>query len=215
VPANSPVTAHGGGAAQRLSPPGMLNDRSSAFALLSTRRSLKPKELSGPAPDAAALEQILRVGARVPDHGKLAPWRFVVVPPATRGAFADLLERAYRAEQGASEDANLTKVREFAHPDLALIAVLSAPQPNHKIPVWEQELSAGAACLNLLHAATALGFAGAWLTGWAAYSSAVAQALGAAAHERIAGFVFVGTPAAQPTERERPPIERVALMWNP
>jgi nitroreductase len=193
----------------------MLNDRSSAFALLSTRRSLKPKELSGPAPDAAALEQILRVGARVPDHGKLAPWRFVVVPQAARGAFADLLERAYRAEQGAAEDADLRKIREFAHPELALITVLSAPQAGHKIPVWEQELSAGAACLNLLHTATALGFAGAWLTGWAAYSPGVARALGAAGHERIAGFVFIGTPAAEPAERERPAVERVALMWNP
>lgn len=191
----------------------MLNDRSGPLSLLATRRSAKPREMVAPGPTESELAQILSVAARVPDHGKVAPWRFVVVGADRREAFAALLERAWRAECGAPDAMDLGKVREFATQGPALVAVLSTPVRPHKIPVWEQELSVGAACMNLLHAATAMGFAGCWLTGWAAYSPAVYAALGGEEGGRVAGFLFVGTPGRELEERPRPALPAIARVW--
>jgi len=188
----------------------MLNDRTTPATLLATRRSGKPRDLAAPGPDEATLEAMLAIAARTPDHGKLAPWRFVVVDD--RDGFARLLTQAYRAEKPGVTEAELANVAQFAHQAPTLVVVLSSPRLDSAIPRWEQELSAGAATMNLLHAAAAYGFAGGWLTGWAARSEPVLAAFGAAP-ERIVGFVFVGTPSRAPEERPRPELEHVVSRW--
>ena len=192
---------------------GMLNDRTSPLSLLATRRSGKPRDLIAPGPDDAQMRQILEVAARTPDHGKLAPWRFVIVPDDRRRALAAVIADAYRAERPQAARIELEAFEQFAMQAPSLVVVLSSPSPDSKIPLWEQELSAGAACMNLLHAATALGFAGGWLTGWAAFSDAVRDAFGAAP-ERIAGFIFLGTPVKQLEERPRPDLGKIVSTWG-
>jgi len=190
----------------------MLNDLSTPRSLIATRRSGKPRELGEPGPSPAQLEHILHAAARVPDHGKLAPWRFVVVPDASREAFATLLERAYRADRPEAKRVELEAVYQFATQAPALVVVLSAPAHASQIPIWEQELSAGAACMALLVAVHAEGLAGGWLTTWAAYSDAVRDAFGGP-HERIAGFMFIGTPTRPLDERPRPDMAKVVSTW--
>ena len=191
----------------------MFNDTSSPLALLSTRRSGKPRDLVAPGPDQAQLDQILEIAARTPDHGKLAPWRFVVVPSDRRGALSELIVTAYRAERPQASRLEIEAMDQFARQAPALVVVLSAPKPESHIPLWEQELSAGAACMNLLHAVHASGFAGGWLTGWAAYNDAVRDAFGAAP-EKIAGFVFIGTPSKPLEERPRPESDKIVRYWT-
>ena len=191
----------------------MFNDTSSPLALLSTRRSGKPRDLVAPGPDQAQLDQILEIAARTPDHGKLAPWRFVVVPSDRRGALSELIVTAYRAERPQASRLEIGAMDQFARQAPALVVVLSAPKPESHIPLWEQELSAGAACMNLLHAVHASGFAGGWLTGWAAYNDAVRDAFGAAP-EKIAGFVFIGTPSKPLEERPRPESDKFVRYWT-
>jgi len=191
----------------------MFNDTSSPLSLLATRRSGKPRDLVAPGPDADQLAQILAIAARTPDHGKLAPWRFVVVGQDQRTALAALIIDAYRVERPTASRTEIEALDQFAHQAPALVVVLSSPKPSH-IPVFEQELSTGAACMNLLHAVHALGFAGGWLTGWPSYSDRVRDAFGEG-HERIAGFLFVGTPSRPLDERPRPDMERVVSRWRP
>ena len=188
------------------------NDRSSLLGYLQTRRSGKPRDMVAPGPDDAAIDAMIAIAARTPDHGKLAPWRFVVVPSDKRAAFAALLRRAQAVENPQATAAQLEASDRFAHEGEALVVVLSAPVDSH-IPRWEQELSAGAACMNLLHAAHALGYAGGWLTGWPAFSDAVRDAFGTAP-ERIVGFVFLGTPGRPLEERPRPDMARIVSTWN-
>ena len=190
----------------------MLNDRSTPLSLLATRRSGKPRDLVAPGPGAGELDQAMAIASRTPDHGKLAPWRFVVVEDDKRAAFAALLAEAYRAEKPGAPTAEVEAAAQFAHQAPALVVVLSSPV-EHKVPRWEQELSAGAACMNLLHGVHALGYAGGWLTGWAASSERVRDAFGAAP-ERIVGFVFIGTPSRELEERPRPDPTRTVSRWD-
>ncbi len=190
----------------------MFNDRSTPLSLLQTRRSGKPRDLAAPGPDDAQLRQILEIAARTPDHGKLAPWRFVIVPDDKRAALATVITDAYRIERPQAARLEIEALEQFATQAPALVVVLSSPRPDSHIPLWEQELSAGAACMNLLHAAHALGFAGGWLTGWSAYSDAVRDAFGADP-ERIAGFIFLGTPSKQLEERQRPDPDKIISNW--
>src|SRR3546814_14970136 len=136
-----------------------LNDRSTPLVLLSSRRSGKPRDLVAPGPDAAQLDRILTIAARTPDHGKLAPWRFVVVPEARRDAFAALLHDAYLAERPEAKRPELEAVEQFARQAPTLVVALSAPRPERHIPLWEQQLSHGPACMTLLHAPPATGYA--------------------------------------------------------
>jgi nitroreductase len=192
----------------------MLNDRSSALALLRTRRSGKPRELVGPGPSAEELHEILTIAARVPDHGKLSPWRFVVVGDEQREAFALLLRRALAEEDEHAPPAKHEKADQFAHNAGALVVLVSSPVQGHKISVWEQELSSGAAAMNLLLGAHALGYVGGWVTGWYAYSRKVSAAF-CDPGERIAGFVFIGTPGRDLDERPRPDLNEVVRQWQP
>lgn len=190
----------------------MLNDRSSILRLLETRRSGRPRDLVAPGPDADQLRRILAIATRTPDHGKLHPWRFVHVPAHRRADFAALLDRAYRADNPAPGRLEVEANERFAHQAPELIVVLSSPIAGSKIPLWEQELSCGAACMNLALAAHAMGYAAGWVTGWAAYSELVRDAFGTPA-ERIAGFVFLGTPGIALEERPRPEHDEVASEW--
>lgn len=191
----------------------MFNDLTSPLSLLATRRSGKPRDMVAPGPDAAQLRTIVATAARVPDHGKLAPWRFVEVAADQRDAFAALLERAYRAERPSAGRQELQAIEQFARQAPSLVVVLSAPRRDSHIPLWEQELSAGAACMQLLNAAHAHGFVGGWLTGWAAFSPVVREAFGGEG-ERIAGFVFLGSPSRPLDERPRPDLDQIFRRWN-
>jgi nitroreductase len=192
--------------------PDMFNDATTPLSLLATRRSGKPRDLIAPGPDASQLDRIIEIAARTPDHGKLAPWRFVIVPDDKRGRLAEVITTAYRGDRPQAARLEIEALESFATQAPALVVVLFSPRESH-IPEWEQELSAGAACMNLLHAAHAMGFAGGWLTGWSAYSSEVRNAFGAEP-ERIAGFIFLGTPAKQLEERSRPDSGKIVSTWN-
>ena len=192
----------------------MFNDATTPLSLLRTRRSGKPRDLIAPGPDAGQLREILEIALRTPDHGKLAPWRFVIVPDDKRESLAALLEDAYRREKPDAGRLELEAMRQFAHQAPTLVVALSDPVAGSKIPVWEQQLSAGAAIMNMLHASHALGFAAGWLTGWPAYSGQVLESLGGSPHDRIAGFLFLGSPGRALEERPRPTYEAVVSTWK-
>ena len=191
----------------------MFNDFSSPVRYFLTRRSAKPRDLVAPGPDAAQLHQILTAAMRTPDHGKLAPWRFVIIRSEQREKLAALLTSAYRADKPEAGRLEIEAMEQFAHQAPTLIVALSSPVEGSKIPLWEQELSAGAACMNLLHATTALGFGGGWLTGWPSYNDRVRDAFGQP-HERIAGFLFLGTPSRALDERPRPDYDGRVSVWD-
>ena len=191
----------------------MFNDKSSALALLHTRRSGKPRDMIEPGPAAAQLRAIMEAAIRVPDHGKLAPWRFVIVGKDQRERLSDILTSAYRAEKPDAGRLEIEAMAQFAHQAPTLVVALSSPVAGSKIPRWEQELSVGAACMNLLTAAHASGFVGSWLTGWPAYSDLVRDAFGTAG-DRIAGFIFIGSPSRDLEERPRPDYDNVVKNWG-
>ncbi len=181
--------------------------------LLSRRRSLAPAFLAGPGPDADELATLLRLASRVPDHGKLAPWRFIVFQGAGAERAGRLALETRLAEQpdldAPSQAAELTR---FSRSPL-VVAVVSRAAPHVKIPLWEQRLSAGAACMALTVAAAALGFASTWLTEWCAYSEAFRAAIGLNPEERIAGFLHIGRPATKPEERPRPDLKDIVVTF--
>ena len=192
----------------------MLNDRSSALSLLESRRSAKPRELVGPGPSPEEMERILTIAARVPDHGKLTPWRLITVSDDQRDSFAALLRKALAEENPNAKEANFEKEEEFAHYAGELVVLISAPVEDHKIPVWEQQLSCGTVGMSLLLASHALGCVAGWVTGWRAYSPKVNDAF-CGPGERIAGFIFIGHPARELEERERPELSSVWEPWEP
>ena len=168
---------------------------------LATRRSCSAQTLVGPAPTDAELETLLTLGMRVPDHGKLFPWRFIVLKGVAKETHVQYLQTlAPDQKDPVKAKACLAKL---SAPPLAII-VVSKTDPNHKIPVWEQELSAGAVCQNLLLAALGLGYGANWITDWYSYEQAALSPLGLSPQERVAGFVYVGTPSEAPLERPRP-----------
>ncbi len=177
--------------------------------LLGTRRSVPPARLEAPGPDRDALDAILTRAARVPDHGKLAPWRFIVIEGEARTRIGETIAAAFRADNPEADPARLDLERgRLAHAP-TVVAVVSRAGPHVKIPEWEQVLSAGAATMNLVVAANAAGFATAWLTEWFAYDRRVLDALGLAPSERIAGFVHIGRPAEIPGDRPRPDLAEI------
>ena len=192
----------------------MLNDRSSILSLLETRRSGKPRELVGPGPTATELERMLTIAARTPDHGKLHPWRYVTVAEGQRDEFGALLRQALVEHDPCATIAHHEKEDQFAHYAGRLVVLVSSPTAGHKIPVWEQELSCGAAAMNLLLAAHALGYVAGWVTGWRTYSERVRSAF-CKPGERIAGFIFIGHATRDLEERERPSLDQVWSAWSP
>jgi len=191
----------------------MFNDTATPATLLATRRSGKPRDMVAPGPDDAQLRRILAAASRVPDHGKLAPWRFVVVGADRRDALSALLTSAYRAEKPEAGRLEIEAMDQFARQAPTLVVVLFSAKRESKIPLWEQELSTGAACMNLLTATHAEGFVAGWLTGWPAYNRTVRDAFGGQ-QERIAGFIFIGTPSRPQEERPRPDLDAVVSHWG-
>ncbi len=174
---------------------------------LAARRSTPAQSLAAPGPSQDQITDILEIGARTPDHGKLFPWRFVVLGPRTRAEIAARLDPlADRQPDARKARAVLAKL---ANPPVSIL-VISAPTPGHKVPVWEQELSAGAVCMNLSHAANALGFATNWITDWYAYDPDALAMFGVGEGEKIAGFIHIGTAAEPPLERPRPEMAEKA-----
>jgi nitroreductase len=192
----------------------MFNTLSSPATLLATRRSGKPRDMIAPGPSPAQLRVVLEAAIRVPDHGKLAPWRFVIIDKDQRDALSDLLTSAYRTEKPDAGRLEIEAMDQFARQAPCLVVALSTPVIDSKIPVWEQELSVGAACMQLLNAVHAQGFVGGWLTGWPAYSESVRDAFGGE-HDRIAGFIFIGTAGRAQEERPRPDYDSVVQRWTP
>jgi len=177
---------------------------------LALRRSASALTLQAPGPDAAQLDDLIRLAARAPDHGKLSPWRFIILEGDAKSAFADRLEAIARAGGDPSAIAKLGKLRT---PPLAIV-VVSAPR-QAAIPQWEQTLSAGVVCANLLYAALAMGFGANWITDWYSYDLQALQALGVASDEKVAGFVLVGASKEPPLERERPLPANLLTRWRP
>jgi nitroreductase len=184
------------------------------IAFLSARRSVKPDRLVAPGPSAEELETILTIASRVPDHKKLAPWRFIVIEGEARARLGEVLaEACVAAEKEPPSHVRLETERTRLMRAPLVIAVVSRVTVHRSAPEWEQVLSAGAACLNLCLAANALGYGTSWITEWIAYNKAVGSALSLADNERIAGFIYVGTPAERPEERERPALSDIVTRW--
>lgn len=185
-----------------------------AIELLTKRRSVPAINLMEPGPDESTLNDILTIAARVPDHGKLAPWRFIKYSGDARHDVGEILAGLVK-RRNASADAELLGLERsrFARAPL-VIGVVSRAAPHFKIPVWEQELSAGAVCMNMLHAAHAHGFAAQWLTEWYAFDDEAAARLGLREGERFAGFIHIGTPDEKPTDRPRPNVGDLLTDWT-
>jgi len=181
------------------------------LAFLARRRSASATTLTAPGPDPDQLATLLRLAARVPDHGKLAPWRFVVLAGEAKAAFVERLERAVAERpDGPTLIAKLGKLR---LPPLS-VAVISRHVPG-KIPEWEQRLSAGAVCTLMIVAAQAMGFGANWITDWYAYDADALALLGLGESEAVAGFIHIGTPSEAPLERVRPDIATLVETWRP
>jgi nitroreductase len=186
-----------------------------ALDLLLTRRSVKPAMLGEPGPSPDELATILTAGARVPDHKKLVPWRFIVFEGEARANFGRILERACAAEEREPPSPSrleFERARLLRAP--TVVAVISRVIPQAAAPEWEQVLSCGAACQNLCLAANAMGFGTCWITEWYAYSSAVRAALELGQNERIAGFVYMGTAGERQADRERPQLSTITSRWR-
>lgn len=172
-------------------------------------------KLSGPGPTEEEMRKILTAAARVPDHKTLVPWRFILFRGDARARFGEILAAACREENnGASRGRIEMEAGRFMRAPL-VIAAISRIVATPGVPEWEQILSAGAACQNALVAATSLGYAAQWITEWYAYNERVRNALGLAANERIAGFIYIGTAAEPPDERQRPSIDEIVTEWSP
>jgi nitroreductase len=187
-----------------------LND---ALTLLSRRRSVAPKFLDGPGPDAAQLETLLRLASRVPDHGKLAPWRFLVIAGEARDRAGEIALRLRLEDNAALDEAGQGAERARFSRSPLVVAVISRAAPHAKIPEWEQVLSAGASAMALEIAVAALGFTSTWLTEWVAYDSRFRAALGLGEHERIAGFIHIGRAKTPPEDRPRPALADIVTYF--
>jgi nitroreductase len=180
-----------------------------AIELLKTRRSPSASDLAEPGPDDSQLQTLLTAAARVPDHGKLVPWRFLVLTKKGRAPIAEALTECFRKDHPQATPDQIEKERSrFANSPLIII-VISRAAPHPKIPEWEQVLSAGAVCMNLVQAAHALGFGANWLTGWPAYDRSSLDILGVQANERVAGVVHIGTASGTREDRARPNLDEI------
>ncbi|MFA7262174.1 MAG: nitroreductase [Caulobacter sp.] len=188
-----------------------LSPAPAVLSFLARRRSASALSLQAPGPTAAELDSLLTLAARVPDHGKLAPWRFIVLRGEAKSALADRLE----AIAGPRPDGPklIAKLGKLKAPPLG-VAVVSRTVDG-EIPAWEQVLSAGAACTTLLYAATAMGYGANWITDWYAYDPEARAVLGLSPDEQVAGFVFMGTTAEPPQERVRPDVAALTSVWKP
>ena len=191
-----------------------LNDIASPLRLLQTRRSALSKSMGGPGPTSEQIDQLLELAVRVPDHGKMTPWRFIVFEGEGRVKIGDVLADRWHQLNPAHGKETVGQQRAMFLRAPLVIAVVSSITETQKIPFVEQELSAGALCQNLLLGATAMGFGAQWITGWFAYDQEVLATMGLEPHENIAGFIFIGTAVGELTARPRPDHRALTTRWT-
>jgi nitroreductase len=184
-----------------------------AIELLKTRRSVKPREMSGPGPSPAEIETILTIGARVPDHGKLTPWRFIIFEGDARVRAGEIIAKVFAGKNPQATAAELDVEKRRLTDAPLVIGVVSFSKPHPKVPPWEQELSAGASAMNIVTAATALGYGACWLTGWFAFDRDVLDGLGLKADEKFAGFIHIGTKTKSSEDRPRPALTDIMTRF--
>ncbi|HLG82426.1 MAG TPA: nitroreductase [Bradyrhizobium sp.] len=184
-----------------------------AIELLKLRRSVKPREMTGPGPSPAELETILTIGARVPDHGKLAPWRFIVFEGDARERAGEVIAKVFAAKNPQASAADIEIERKRLTDAPLVIAVVSLTKPHPKVPPFEQELSAGASAMNIVTAATALGYGACWLTGWFSFDRDVLDGLGVKADEKVAGFIHIGKVVKPSEDRPRPQLSEIVTRF--
>nr|WP_041756479.1 nitroreductase [Bradyrhizobium sp. ORS 278] len=184
-----------------------------ALELLKTRRSVKPREMSGPGPSPSEIDTILTIGARVPDHGKLAPWRFIVFEGDGRRRAGEVIAAvaAKKNPQASAAELEVEKNRFMEAP--LVIGLVSFTRPHPKVPAYEQELSAGASAMNILTAATALGYGGCWLSGWFMFDRDVLDGFGLKPEEKLAGLIHIGKPTKPSEDRPRPALTDIVTRF--
>ena len=181
---------------------------------LLTRRSTVAKMMDGPGPSDADLQKILETGMRVPDHGRLTPWRFIVIRGDAREKIGDVICASYKKKRPEAIEEQIEIEQERLTRAPVVVAVISRVHKGHKIPEWEQVLSAGAACQTMLIAAQSMGYAAQWLTEWYAYNADVKAAIGAEPGDEIAGFVYFGNEMMDGKERARPEYQDIVSEWS-
>src|ERR1700761_2029320 len=184
-----------------------------AIELLKLRRSVKPREMTGPGPSPAELETILTIGARVPDHGKLAPWRFIVFEGEARQRAGEVIAGVFARKNPGAPAADIDAERRRLTDAPLVIGVVSFTKPHPKVPAFEQELSAGASAMNIVTAATALGYGAAWLTGWFCFDRDVLDGFGLKPDEKLAGLIHIGTPSKPNEDRPRPALADIVTRF--
>jgi nitroreductase len=184
-----------------------------AIEFLKIRRSMKPRDMTSPGPSPAELETILTIGARVPDHGKLTPWRFIVFEGDARSRAGEVIAQVFATKNPAAAQAEIDIEKRRLTDAPLVIGVVSFTRPHPKVPSWEQELSAGASAMNIVTAATALGYGACWLTGWFAFDRDVLDGLGLKADEKLAGFIHIGTPSKPSDDRPRPALADIVTRF--
>ena len=184
-----------------------------AIELLMTRRSMKPREMTGPGPSPAELETILTIGARVPDHGKLAPWRFIVFEGDARVRAGEIIAGVFAKKNPKATAAEIEVEKRRLTDAPLVIGVVSFTKPHPKVPAWEQELSAGASAMNMVNAATALGFGACWLTGWFAFDRDVLDGFGLKPDEKLAGLIHIGKVSKASEDRPRPALSDIVTRF--
>lgn len=188
-------------------------DRQAAIDFLKTRRSPKLRSLTEPSPTGDELTQMLTIASRVPDHGKLVPWRFIVIQGDRRQHLCEIIGAAYDEDHPDANDAACDEARKrLTHAPL-VVAVVYSPKDHPKIPAWEQQLTVGAVCMNLINAARAMGYAGLWLTEWYAFDRRVLDATSVETNERLAGFIHIGTEQDPRDDRVRPELADIVTVY--
>jgi nitroreductase len=191
-----------------------LNDKSSLLTFLKTRKSASAKAMAGPGPNAAQLEDILSIAVRVPDHGKLNPWRFIVFEGDARAQVGYRFAQRFAAIHPDYPAENIAFQKSLFTRAPVVVVVASTAADHVKIPIWEQQMSASAVCFNLVLAAQAHGFDAQWQSDWVAYEDGAKQAMGIAASEKVAGVIYIGTSTVPLEDRPRPDAKALTTMWS-
>jgi nitroreductase len=191
-----------------------LNDHSSLLSFLKTRKSASAKAMGGPGPDAAQLQDILTIAVRVPDHGKLSPWRFVLFEGSARVEVGEIFSQRFASLHPDYPAENIAFQKQLFLRAPVVIAVVSTAAEHTKIPVWEQQMSAAAVCYNLVLAAQAQGFDAQWQSDWIAYDEGAKTIMGISATEKVAGIIYIGTSTVALEDRPRPDVEALLTRWT-
>ncbi len=190
------------------------NPSQETLDLLALRRSTPNALITEPGPDGAQIQDLLVIGARISDHRRIVPFRFVVLAGAARADFGEKLAAIFAEQNPQADEAAIENERQRFARIPVTIAVISAPDKNHKTPLWEQHLTAGAVCQNILIAANAMGFAAQWISEWIAYDDAAMKCLGLGAEEKLAGFILLGSAKEPPKERPRIEAQEITQYWR-